>query len=83
MLKLQHSGHLMRRADSLEQTLMPGKTKGKRTGRQRMRRLEGITDSTDVNLGELQETVEGRGACVLPPMGSRRAGHDLATKQQH
>ena len=53
MLKLQYSGHLMGRADSLEKTLMLGKIEGRRRGRQRMRWLEGITDSTDMNLGKL------------------------------
>ena len=62
-LKLQYFGHLMRRADSLEETLMPGKIEGRRRrGRQRMRWLDGITDSVDMNLSELQETVKDREA---------------------
>ena len=66
MLKLQHFGPLMCRADSLEKTLMLGKTEGKRRrGQQRMRWLDNIMDSMDMNLSMLQETVKDRGAwCV-------------------
>ena len=62
-LKLQYFGYLMQRANSLEKTLMLGKIKGKRRrGQQRMRWLDSITDSADMNLSKLWETVEDRGA---------------------
>ena len=56
-LKLQHFGHLMRRADSLEKTLLLGKTEGRRRGRQRIRRLDSIIDSMDISLNKLWEMV--------------------------
>ena len=81
-LKLQHFGHLMRGADSLEDPNAGKDWRQKEKGWERIRWLGSITDSMNMNLSKLWETAEGRGAWYSQTMGFWRAQHGLATEQQ-
>ena len=77
MLKLQYFGYLMQRADSLEKTLMLGKSEGRRRrGQQRMRWLDSITNAMNMSLSKLQEMMMDREGLSTAFLGSQRVGHD-------
>ena len=81
MLKLQYFGHLIQRANSLEKTLLLGKIEGRRRrGKQRIRWLEGITNSMDMSLSKLQEIVEDRGAWRATVHGITKSQYYLVTE---
>ena len=81
-LKLQYFEHLMQKANSLEKTLILGKVEGRRRRRQRMRWLNGITASMDMNLNKLRDS-EGQGSLMCCSPWGHRIGHDLATEQNN
>ena len=83
-LKLQYFGHLICRTDSLEKNLMLGKIEGKRRrGQERMRWLDSITDSVDMNLSKLWEIVKDRQPGVLQSTGLQSVRHDVVTEQEY
>ena len=82
-LKLQYVDHLMQRTDSLEKTPMLGKIEGGRRGQQRMKRLDGITDSMDMSLSKLQEMVKDRGAWRAAVHGIRVSNNKMYPSIHH